>query len=672
MRTEFAKLLKLLRKHHPDLDEDLIRRAYRVANEAHGGQVRLSGEPYIMHPLAVARILASLHLDVTTVAAGLLHDVLEDTQIEKKDLEKQFGKDIAMLVDSVSKITQLHLTHPTLSAQEKQAENIRKLLVATAQDIRVLLIKLADRLHNIRTIEHLPERKIRRICRETLDIYAPLAHRLGIEQWKWELEDHAFHHLYTDEYHRIAKRIAMKRREREQLLTRTCGYLEERLLEAEVEARVIGRPKHLYSIYQKMVQQGKDFDQVMDILAIRIIAQSIGGCYNALGVVHQLWPPVPGRFKDYIAMPKVNMYQSIHTTVMRENGLPMEVQIRTEDMDRTAREGIAAHWKYKEGRAKGNEKLDKELGWLKQMYEWLVDASTPEELFDSMRRDVSLSDIYAFTPKGEVKELPNGATALDFAYIVHSEVGHSCIGARVNGNIVPLHYNLQTGDMVDILTSKSQKPHLDWLKTVVTGKARTRIRQKLREMGEIEPLDVQIDFEPGVATPPQPAKPKPKAPLIDEARRHQLVRVAGEKGLDVEFARCCNPLPGDTIIAYALISGGMRVHRVDCKVFNNGQRDPKRTFMAHWVGSETLEIGVRVTTGQRPNLLADITNVLRPMNITITRARFEPQENNQTSFEFVFEADNQEHADRVMRTIKTIAGIQEVQLLPPGELAKAS
>lgn len=672
MRTEFAKLLKYLRKHYPDFDDALIRKAYRVANEAHAGQTRLSGEPYIMHPLSVAKILASLHLDLTTVAAALLHDVLEDTELTHKQLAKQFGDDIARLVESVSKITQLHLTHPTLSPQEKQAENIRKLLVATAQDIRVLLIKLADRLHNMRTIEHLPERKVRRICRETLDIYAPLAHRLGIEQWKWELEDHAFHHLYPDEYQRIARRIAMKRREREQLLARTCADLEERLLEAEVEARVIGRPKHLYSIYQKMVQQGKDFDQVMDILAVRIITQTVGGCYNALGAVHQIWPPVPGRFKDYIAMPKVNMYQSIHTTVMRETGLPMEVQIRTEEMDRTAREGIAAHWKYKDGRNRSDQKVDQQLGWLKQMYEWLVDASTPEELFDSMRRDVSLSDVYAFTPKGEVKELPNGATALDFAYIVHSEVGHSCIGARVNGHIVPLHYNLQTGDMVEVLTSKSQRPHLDWLKIVVTGKARTRIRQKLREIGELDPLDVQIDFEPGLPSPRPAQKPAPQPELINEARRHQLVRVAGEQGLDVEFARCCNPMPGDPIIAYALINGGMRIHRADCRLFATGTRDPNRTFMAHWVGAETIETGVRVTTGQRPNLLADITNVLRPMNITITRAKFEPTENGQSHFEFVFEADDREHADRVVRAIKTIAGIRQVEMVEPGSMAAAS
>ena len=524
MRTEFAKLLKTIRKYNPEADTEVVRRAYRLADQAHKGQMRLSGDPYITHCLAVAGNLAHLRLDTTTIVAGLLHDVLEDTKVTAEELAEQFGDEIAALVEGVSNIRALNMPASLpaeLSDQQKQAENLRKMLVATARDVRVILIKLADRLHNMRTIEFLPEERIRRICQETLDIYAPLANRLGMAHWKWELEDHAFHHLNPAMYREMAARVAMKRREREAWLKSTVDFLDQRLAEAEVEARVIGRPKHLYSIYQKIVQQGKDFDQVMDILAVRIITQTVAGCYNALGVVHHLWPPVPGRFKDYIAVPKINMYQSIHTTVMRENGVPLEIQIRTEEMDRTAREGIASHWRYKEGIGKIDSKLDSQLRWLRQMFEWLNEAHVPEELLDSVRRDVGATEVYVFTPKGEVKELPAAATPLDFAYMIHSDVGHHCIGARVNGGMVPLRYHLQTGDVVEILTSKNQTPHLDWLDIVVTGKARTRIRQRLREIGELEPLE---EREPGEKPQPRPSrKPPTTVRQVDDATRQKLV-----------------------------------------------------------------------------------------------------------------------------------------------------
>ncbi len=565
MRTEFAKLLKTIRKYYPEADTELVRRAYRLADQAHKGQMRLSGDPYITHCLAVAANLTQLRLDTTTIVAGLLHDVLEDTRVTHEELAAQFGEEISALVEGVSNIRALNLPASLpaeLSQQQKQAENLRKMLVATARDVRVILIKLADRLHNMRTIEFLPEDRIRRICQETLDIYAPLANRLGLAHWKWELEDHAFHHLNPVMYREMAARVAMKRREREAWLNSTVEFLEQRLAEAEVVARVIGRPKHLYSIYQKIIQQGKDFDQVMDILAVRIITQTVAGCYNALGVVHQLWPPVPGRFKDYIAVPKINMYQSIHTTVMRENGLPLEIQIRTEEMDRTAREGIASHWRYKEGIEKIDLKLDTRLRWLRQMYEWLNEAHVPEELLDSVRRDVGATEVYVFTPKGEVKELPGGATPLDFAYMVHSDVGHHCIGARVNSGMVPLRYHLQTGDVVEILTSKNQTPHLDWLDIVVTGKARTRIRQRLREIGELEPLE---DQEPVVKPPPRPPrKAASTVRPVDDETRHKLVRVQGNKGIAVQFAKCCNPMPGHPIIGYITKSPGITVHRAEC------------------------------------------------------------------------------------------------------------
>ncbi|GMV92514.1 MAG: hypothetical protein AMXMBFR82_22920 [Candidatus Hydrogenedentota bacterium] len=664
MREEFAKLLKQLRKNAPGADLTVVRKAYRFANEAHHGVERESGDPYISHCIEVARILAQSNLDPTTVAAGLLHDVLEDTRVTHDEFEKTFGPEITALVDGVSKIKSMKWSTPNPTHQEKQAENLRKMLVATARDVRVILIKLADRLHNIRTIEFLRDpKRVERICRETLDIYAPLAHRLGIARWKWELEDHAFHHLNPDEYRNIATHVAMKRREREAWLNETIEYLENRLAEAEVNARVIGRPKHLYSIYQKMVQQGKAFDEVMDILAVRIITQTVSGCYNALGVVHQIWTPVPGRFKDYVAMPKVNMYQSIHTVVMRENGYPLEIQIRTEDMDRTAREGIAAHWAYKEGGS--DNKLDTQLRWLRQMYEWLQDTHAPDELLDSLRRDVSRSDIYVFTPKGEVKELPEGATPLDFAYGVHSDIGHHCIGAKVNGRLVPLRYNLQTGDAVEILTSRAQKPHLDWLEIVITGKARTRIRQRLRELGELEPLEGQLRRDTVKVLP----ETKPKIRQVDDATRDKLIRIEGSKGIAVNFAKCCRPMPGHAVIGYATKSPGITIHRADCRNFANTQRDPSRIIEASWDGEEHVETGMRVTTGQRPNMLADITNAIRPMNISITQAQFTPGDNGKCLFEFIFEAPDRDSVARVAATIRTVPGVVEVNHVPSEHMA---
>ncbi len=673
MRTQFAKLLKQLRKNDPDVDTKVVRKAYREADEAHKGQARFSGDPYVSHCIGVGTILTQAGLDATTVAAGLLHDVLEDTSMTREELEEKFGEEIAALVDGVSKIRALNMPASSAtpeSLKQKQADNLRKMLVATAKDVRVILIKLADRLHNMRTIQFLPEEKIQRISRETLDIYAPLAHRLGIARWKWELEDHAFHQLHPKEYKEMAKQVSMKRREREAWLKQTVTFLEKHLAEAEASARVIGRPKHLYSIYQKITEQGKDFDQVTDILAVRIITQTVAGCYNALGVVHHLWPPVPGRFKDYIPVPKVNMYQSIHTTVMRENGMPLEVQIRTEEMDRTAREGIASHWSYKEARSGRDVKLDGQLRWLQQMYGWLQDAHAPEELIDSVRRDVGSAEVYVFTPKGEVKELAHGGTPLDFAYMIHSEIGHRCIGARVNNRMVPLRYHLQTGDVVEILTSKNQTPHRDWLDIVVTGKARARIRQRMRELGMMERIK---EPEPKGPTPPK-SQPRPESKAdvrqVDDATRKKLILVQGHKGIDVQFAKCCKPMPGHAVIGYITKTPGLTIHRADCNHLAATKRDPARMVEAYWDGElgggKTREVVVRVAVGRRPNVLADITNAIRPMNISITRAVYRADEDGKNCFDFVFEASGQDSADRVIATIRTVSGVAAVNQLPSG------
>ncbi len=662
MRKEFAKLLKQVRKTFPDGDDDLVRHAYRVANKAHSGQVRVSGEPYISHSMAVAKILCSLGVDIKTVAAGLLHDVLEDSEMTRAQLVAEVGEEVTALVDGVTKISTLACANAAEPHLEKQAYNMRKMLIATAKDVRVILIKLADRLHNMRTISYLPPAKVERISRETLDIYAPLANRLGIAQWKWELEDHAFHYLYPKEYKEMAGQVAMKRKEREELLQDTIEFLEVRLAEAEVNARVFGRPKHLYGIYQKMQSQGKSFDQVMDILALRIITQTVAGCYNALGVVHHVWPPVPGRFKDYIAIPKANMYQSIHTTVMRDNGLPLEVQIRTEEMDRTARVGIAAHWKYKEGeRGRRSTKLDSQLQWLQQMHEWLEDAHAPEELMDNVRRDFGASEVYVFTPKGEVKELPAGATPLDFAYSIHSDVGNRCIGARANGRMVNLKYNLQTGDVVEILTSKNQTPHLSWLDIVVTGRARTRIRQRLREMGELEPIESPMDALPDKPRPaPAPPAPRRVVRQVDEATRQKLIRIQGTKNMLMQFGKCCNPMPGEPVLGYVTKNPGVTVHRVDCRSFLNTKRDPARIMEASWEGEGHFETAMRVNIVQRPNVLADITNAIRPMNIDILRATLHPEDNGLGFFDFVFESSDEESTEHVLRTLRAVPGVREV------------
>ncbi|GMW00808.1 MAG: hypothetical protein AMXMBFR84_19450 [Candidatus Hydrogenedentota bacterium] len=660
MRTEFAKLLKVLRKNLiSEKDADLVRKAYRVANEAHAGKFRDSGDPYISHCISTAKILAHIGLDPVTVAAGLLHDTLEDTKLTYATLKKEFGPEMADLVDGVSKIRTMRYTTAQPSRQEKQAENLRKMLVATAQDVRVILVKLADRLHNMRTIEFIKDRgRVERICEETMEIYAPIADRLGISNWKWELEDHAFHQLRPDEYRRMAEHVALKRREREEELNETIEYLEARLKDEEVSARVIGRPKHLYSIYQKMVRQGKDFDQVMDVQAVRIITQTVADCYNSLGIVHRLWPPIPGRFKDYVAMPKDNMYQSIHTSVMRERGMSLEIQIRTEEMDRTAREGIAAHWKYKEGRS--DLKLDSQLKWLKHMFEWLQDAHAPEELLDSLRRAVTTSDVYVFTPKGEVMEFPAGATPLDFAYNVHSAIGHQCVGAKVNGKLVPLRYNLQTGDIVEILTSKGQTPHMDWLDIVITGKARTRIRQRLRELGVLEPLEGQIKRNTIRVLP----EVKPKVRQVDDETRAKLICVTGMSNLAVQFAKCCKPMPGHAVIGYATKGTGVTIHRADCSAFVRTKRDPDRILQASWEGDTHIEVGMRITATTRPNVIADITNAIRPMNISITRAKFLPDDAGRSLFEFVFEANDEASVERVAATIMTVAGVSRIDRVP--------
>ncbi|MFP4499954.1 MAG: RelA/SpoT family protein [Candidatus Hydrogenedentota bacterium] len=668
-RTRFARILRSLRKQgYEDKDLKLVRHAYTYAVSAHQEQKRLSGEPYVLHSLWVGLILASVGLDPVTVSAGILHDILEDTRHDEKDLRNEFGEEITCLVDGVTKIRRIGIPEQEESLELKQAQNIRKLLVATAQDVRVILIKLADRLHNMRTIDVLPEERRKRIARETLDIYTPIADRLGISAWKWELEDLAFRQLRPSKYEQIKTHIAMKRRAREAQLAETCRELEGRLAEAGIEAHVIGRPKHLYSIYKKMRDQGKSFEEVLDIEALRVITRTPRECYGALGIVHNLWPPIPGRFKDYLSIPKYNMYQSIHTSVMRNTGRPMEIQIRSEEMDRIAREGIAAHWIYKEGAR--DKRLDTQLSWLRTLFEWLQDAASTEEIMESVVRDFTPSHLYVFTPKGAVKELPRGATPLDFAYAVHSAVGNHCVGAQVNGRMVPLRYHLQNGDVVEILTAKNKNPSRDWLDVVVTGKARARIRQRLREIGTLDPVPPEKKHEEpqrSAKTAPAPPKNKGDVPAFDEATRQKLIRVDGGKGLAVSFGKCCDPMPGEEVVAYVTLNpAGVTIHRKDCKAFRKSNRDQSRIYSAFWEGEGQVIAGLRVIISQRPNVLFDIMEALRPMTINILEARFSPEPGNgKCRFDFLCELAEDSAVEQVKRLLRAVPDVAAIKTLKP-------
>ena len=473
--TQLETLIEEIPKYQPGANLDLVNRAYRFSELSHRGQQRASGEPYLSHPLEVAGLLVNFKMDVTTVTAGLLHDVLEDTDATKDDLEREFGREIAELVDGVTKIGKLAFS----SREERQAENFRKMVVAMAHDLRVLMIKLADRLHNMRTLDYLPPDKGRKIAQETLDIYAPLAHRLGMAKVKAELEDLALRVMQPEDYLDLMRRVAKRRLEREAEINQLIAILKEKLGEVDIESKIAGRPKHFYSIWKKMHEGGREFDEIYDLTAVRVLTKTVRDCYGALGVIHSLWKPVPGRFKDFIAMPKVNMYQSLHTTVIGPKGEPVEIQIRTWEMHRIAEDGIAAHWLYKEKKS-GKDKVDDSLLWLRQLMESQTDVTDSKEFLDSVRVDLFPDEVYVFTPKGDVKALPEGSTPLDFAYAVHTDVGHHCVGAKVNGKLVPLRYTLRQGDIVEIVASPTQHPSRDWLKIVKSSRSKAKINQWLK------------------------------------------------------------------------------------------------------------------------------------------------------------------------------------------------
>ena len=716
----YEELAKKVRTYNPKGDLRILEQAYHVAAEAHEGQLRLSGEPYVEHPLAVAGILADLRLDTTTLAAGLLHDTVEDTAVTIERLRDEFGEDVAEIVDGLTKLDKLQFQTRELA----QAENVRKMIVAMAGDIRVLLIKLADRLHNMRTVEVHPPAKQRRIATETLEIYAPLANRLGVQEIKWELEDLSFKTLDPGPYKEIAQLVETRREERQQRIRDLTETLRQKLKELGIKADVDGRPKHLYSIYEKMVIRGKEFEEIYDLVGVRVQVESLRDCYAALGAVHALWTPVPGRFKDYIAMPKANMYQSLHTTVLGPEGRPIEIQIRTRDMHRTAQYGIAAHWRYKEG--KQREAAD--LAWLGQMMEWLKDMADPREFMEGLKIDLSGGRVFVFTPKGDVTNLPQGATPVDFAYTIHTEVGHRTIGAKVNGKLVPLDYELRTGDSVEILTSKAQGegPSQDWLQFVATPRARNKIRQWFARGRREDALDQGRDllqrqmrkqnlpfkrlateevFEQVAADLTYPdldslyvavgeGHVSPQSVVARLARRvsgtseedvtddvplarpvrigrpddvSHGVMVKGLPDVWVKLGRCCTPVPGDEIVGFVTRGQGVSVHRADCPNVKTLRREPERMIEVSWSEGKptSFVVAIQVEALDRTRLLSDIATVLSDQHVNILSANSTTGRDRITRLRFTFELADITHLSSILANVKRIDGVYDAYRVVP-------
>ena len=703
-------------EYDPQADIALLQRAYVYSAKVHEGQERLSGEPYLVHPLEVAGILAQMRLDAVTITAGLLHDALEDTLTTREELARLFGEEVAFLVEGLTKIARIEFT----SQRERQAENFRKMLLAMSKDIRILLIKLADRLHNMRTVRFMGDDAARRIAQETREIYVPLAHRLGIHRMKQELEDLAFRTLNPALAEELEGHLREDRKAREEYVEEVIGILSAKLGEAGLRAEVSGRLKDLASIAKKMEAQGVSLDQIHDVIAFRIVVDGPrASVYAALGIVHDLWRPVPGRFKDYVALPKSNGYQSLHTTVIGPYGERMEVQIRTGDMHRQAELGIAAHWKYKEGRLDPDAEDEQRFAWLRQLLEWQRDLQDPHEFLDTVKVDLFPDDVFVFTPRGDVITLPKGATPLDFAYAIHSEVGAHCAGAKVNGRMVPLRHRLEDGDTVEITTSKGQQPRKDWLDFVVSGKARSKIRHAIRvaeqarscelgrqilerelrraglnltrllesggldevarteARGSLDELLSRVGYgrlaaaqvvrklAPG-AQPAEPeARPKRRSLFRRERARSSGsgIRVSGLGDVLVRFARCCSPLPGDEVVGFITRGRGVTVHTRDCrKVF---ELDPQRRIDVEWDSGASVprRITVRVRSVDKPGLLATVTNVISEAGINIEGARVTTTRDRKALHSFDLAVSDVASLNGVMKKIERIKGVQSVERL---------
>ena len=695
-------------RHRSSLNETLIRRAYETAVAAHEGQLRSSGEPYVTHPVEVTYYLATLQMDAETLAAALLHDVPEDTDFTLADIEKSFGREVTQLVDGVTKLSKFGSAR---TMEEQQAENIRKMFMAMAEDVRVVIIKLADRLHNMRTLEHLPPEKQERIARQTMEIYAPLAHRLGMWQIKWELEDLAFKYLEPEKYRQLVEMLADRRRAREGFVNKSIGILRKELEKVDIRAEISGRPKHLYSIAKKMERKGAEFTEIYDLNAIRVLVDDVKDCYAALGIVHSLWRPVPGQFDDYIAMPKANMYQSLHTAVIGPEAKPLEVQIRTYRMHEVAEAGIAAHWRYKEG-SRGDRKYDEKLAWIRNLMDWQREVTDPTEFVEGLKLDVFQDQVFVFTPKGDVKDLPRDATPLDFAYRIHTDVGHRTIGAKVNNRLVPLDYRLRNGDIVEIVTTKAAHgPSRDWLNIVRTSHAREKIRAWFKRQQRDENITQGKDLldrelrrlahetlagiDSAKLTEIAAAVQAPRARRL--LRRHRLwrdlaphrssassrstttprsrsrrwrrpaapsttgVKVKGVGDLLVRFAKCCSPIPGDDITGYVTRGKGVTVHRASCPSVLS-ERDIERLIDVEWelVGQQTYPITVRITALDRPGLLNEVTNVVAEYKVNIVAASVTTDPDGTATITATFKVTSLQQLAKVLTKIERLRDVTSV------------
>lgn len=718
MDQKCFELIELIKKYNPNADFDMIERAYEIADKAHTNQVRFSGEPYITHPYQVAVILAELEQDAQSIAAGLLHDVIEDTETSLDEIRKQFGDEVALLVEGVTKLEKI----PYTSKEQQQIENLRKMFLAMAKDIRVIIIKLADRLHNMRTLKSMREDKQLEKAKETLDVYAPLAHRLGISKIKWELEDLALRYLDSIAYYEIVESIKQKKTERDGYINDVMENLKEKIGELVPDFHIEGRAKHFYSIFRKMYAQNKSIDEIYDLFAVRVIVNTITECYAVLGLVHETYKPIPGRFKDYIAMPKPNMYQSLHTTVIGPNGTPCEIQIRTWDMHKTAEYGIAAHWKYKEGLKENKGQLDEKLEWVRNMLDVQKELSDSEEFMKTLKIDLFTDEIFVFTPKGDVVNLPIGSCAIDLAYAIHSEVGNKMIGAKINGKIVNIDQELQTGDIVQILTTPTSKgPSLDWLKIVKTSQARSKINQwhkahnreqhilkgkelidkeirraDIPNMNEFKEEFTQLAMKKfSIRTPEDmyatvgfegSTSNKIILKLKDELKK--LTSNGEEKSLPIEtkkrktssdngvvvkgidnclvrLSKCCNPVPGDDIVGYITRGRGVSVHRADClNVKNANDNEKSRMIEVEWGVTDnntSFVADIQVSAFNRANLVYEIAADLSNMNIPIVGMNARVVKDNMASIEVAIEVKNGQQLNIITNKLKNISGVYEVK-----------
>lgn len=714
----FETIRDRVRAYQPDADFDLLRAAYVVAAQAHQGQVRLSGEPYLNHPLEVAGILADLKLDIVSVACGLLHDVVEDTKVTNEDLERRFGRDVSRVIDGLTKLSRVEFS----SAEANQAENVRKMIIAMTDDTRVILIKLADRLHNMRTLDFLREEKRQRIATETLDVYAPIAGRLGIGRIEAELQDLALRHLEPQTYKVLEARVKAKKRWAEDFIRDLSRTLKRELQAEEIPGELSGRTKSIYSIYRKMHRQQIELDQMYDFIALRLVTDTVPHCYTALGVIHNVWKPIPGRIKDFIAMPRVNGYQSLHTSLMTESGTHFEVQIRTTDMHRVAEEGIAAHWSYKSSGSYGEQDI-KRFAWLRQVLEWQKEVKDPHEFLSSLKIDLYPDEVHCFTPRGEVKSLPRGATPIDFAYAIHTEVGHGCIGARVNGAMAPLRYQLRNGDICEILTRKNHLPSEDWLKIARTNRAKSKIRARLNAEAKRESIEIgrkllekearshglslrRVRSAPGLADAMkrhgapnlddlfaaigygkvsaaraladavpadqlkrEPEKePAPESGFADAVRRiigrdPGQILVSGQNDILVHRARCCSPLPGEAIAGYITKGKGVAVHAAKCRHLADLARDPERQVDVSWktTTGTRYDAGFLVRVENRKGMLADITKIIAEADTDIRAFEGTADDAERGDIYVTVAVENAKEVGAISRLLQTVPGVIEVQ-----------